>query len=274
MDWYDKIQEAAAFIRERSDLPVRTGLILGTGLDAVRTYVREAVTIPYAEIPHFRHSTVSGHTGSLILGYLDAAPVALMAGRLHYYEGYSMQEVTFPVRVLKALGVEQVFITNAAGATNPDFSAGDLVVLRDHINLHPENPLRGPHDPRLGDRFPDVSAAYDPELRQAALAYASTQAYRMHEGVYTGLQGPNLETPAEYGFIHHIGGDLVGMSTVPEVLVARHAGLKVFALSVISNVCWPPDRIRETSLDDVLRVVSENTPRAISVLRHLLKHFG
>lgn len=268
---YDQLQEALAFLREQIDFQPRYGIILGTGLGNLTTEIEVVAAIPYQDIPHFPVSTVESHKGQLVFGLLEQVPIVAMAGRFHYYEGYSMKEVTFPVRVLKLLGIDLLVISNAAGGTHPDYEAGDIVFVRDHINLQPENPLRGANDERLGVRFPDMLTTYDRTLNAKASAIAKTNNIRAHEGVYLGLQGPNLETPAEYQFIHRIGGDLVGMSTVPEVLVARHMGLAVFVLSVVTNKCYPLDAIRETTLEEVIATASSAEPKMRLIVKTLLK---
>jgi purine-nucleoside phosphorylase len=194
-----------------------------------------------------------------------------MAGRFHYYEGYTMQQITFPVRVMKFLGVRHLFISNAAGGINPDFYAGDIVLVRDHINLQADNPLRGPNDERLGPRFPDMLHTYDRKLNAVGLAAAALNDIRAHEGVYVGLQGPNLETPAEYHFLHTVGGDLVGMSTVPEVLVAKHSGLPLTVMSVVTNRCYPISEIVETSVEDVIAAAQAAEPKMRLILEALLQ---
>ena len=255
------LQETLAFLRTRTTLEPRFGIILGTGLSALADDIEAETTIPYAEIPHFPVSTVESHRGQLIFGRLNGVPVVAMAGRFHYYEGYSMQEVTFPVRVLSSLKIERLIISNAAGGTNAAYRAGDLVLVRDHINLQPANPLRGPNDERLGPRFPDMLRTYDRALNARALAWCAEQGYRAHEGVYVALPGPNLETPAEYNFLHRIGGDLVGMSTVPEVLVARHGGTPVTVISVVTNQCYPIEEITETTVAEVIEVARVAEPK-------------
>lgn len=235
-DLFDKIQTAAAFIAGRSALRPVAGIILGSGLGELADAIRIEADIPYGEIPYFPVSTVQGHSGKLILGMLGAVPVIAMAGRFHYYEGYSMQELTFPVRVIRSLGASALFVSNAAGGMHPGFAVGDLMVITDHINLMPEHPLRGTHDDRLGPRFPDMSAPYDRELIDRARDLAAARGWRLQEGVYAGVQGPSFETRAEYAYLHRIGADAVGMSTVPEVIVAVHAGMRVFAASVITDL--------------------------------------
>jgi purine-nucleoside phosphorylase len=231
-----KITAAGEYISKFwQDKPV-AGIILGSGLGNLTQEIERSVEIPYSDIPHFPESTVEGHSGKLILGYMQGKPVVAMAGRFHFYEGFSMQQVTFPVRVMKALGIHTLFISNAAGGMNPAFQVGDLMIIRDHINLQPEHPLRGKNEDTLGPRFPDMSEPYSKALIDAANKIAANNNISLHSGVYVGVQGPTFETRAEYKYMHIIGGDAVGMSTVPEVIVAAHAGLKVFAMSVITDI--------------------------------------
>ena len=267
---YGRIQECVSFLQKQTDFRPQLGFILGTGLSGLASEIETVFSIDYARIPHFPVSTVESHQGKLIFGYLAGRPVVAMAGRFHFYEGYSMQQLTFPVRVLKFLGIERLIISNAAGSTNPAINMGDIVFVRDHINLQADNPLRGYNDERLGPRFPDMLQTYDRSLNARALAIAAKLGVPAHEGVYVALQGPNLETPAEYHFLHVIGGDLVGMSTVPEVLVARHMELPVLVVSVVSNKCYPLSEIRETSLQDVISAVQAAEPRLKAVMLKLL----
>lgn len=267
---YDQIQETLAYLRARTDAQPHVALILGTGLGGVADELTEITAFDYANLPHFPRSTVESHRGQLLFGKLAGVPVVCMAGRFHYYEGYTMQQVTFPVRVMRALGAERLIISNAAGGTNPDYRAGDLVFIRDHINLQPENPLRGANDERLGPRFPDMLRAYDRAWNQTALEVAAANGIRAHEGVYLGLQGPNLETPAEYEYIHRIGGDVVGMSTVPEVLVGVHAGFKIFVVSVVTNQCIPLEQLTPTTIPEVIAVARAAEPKMALVVKHLL----
>lgn len=269
---YEQINEAVAYIRDITDFEPQYGIVLGTGLGNLTDEILVAATVDYRDIPHFPASTVQSHKGKLVFGYLNGAPVVVMAGRFHYYEGYSMQQVTFPIRVLKFLGISSLIITNVSGSVNASMLPGDLVFLQDHINLQPENPLRGDNDERLGPRFPDMSSAYDRQMNDKALAIAKRQGIPAHEGIYACLQGPNLETRAEYFFLHRIGADLVGMSTVGEVLVARHMELPVFAISVVSNLCYPPEMIRKTTVDEVIAVAQEAEPRMRAVIRELVAH--
>jgi purine-nucleoside phosphorylase len=268
---YDQIQEAIKFIQTKTNFQPKFGIILGTGLSDLINDIEIICKIPYGEIPHFPVSTVASHKGKLVFGTLDNVPIVAMAGRFHYYEGYSMKQVTFPVRVLKFLGIKQLFISNAAGSVNENMKQGDLVFIKDHINMQPENPLRGENDERLGVRFPDMLKTYDRQLNARALAIAKANKITAHEGVYLGLQGPNLETPAEYVFMHRIGADVIGMSTVPEVLVAQHSDLPVFVVSVISNQAYPPEIIKETTLEEVVAIVEAITPKVCLIVRKLMK---
>jgi len=268
---YEQIQEALHYIQSQTTIQPQFGIILGTGLGGLVDEIEIAHTIAYQDIPHFPEPTVESHKGQLIFGKLSGKSVVAMAGRFHYYEGYSMKQVTFPVRVLKMLGIERIIISNVSGSTNPAIEAGDIVFVKDHINLHAENPLRGVNDERLGPRFPDMLYAYDRDLNQRALGIAKENNIPAHEGVYVGLQGPNLETPAEYNYINRIGGDLVGMSTVPEVIVARHMGLAVFVLSVVSNKCYPIESIVPTTLESVLALAKVAEPRMHLIVKKILE---
>lgn len=268
---YEQIQETVAHIREQiGNFQPKIGLVLGTGLSGLAQGIEEIIHLPYTSLPHFAQSTVAGHAGKLILGYLNGVPVAALAGRFHYYEGYEMSAVTFPIRVLKFLGIEQLIISNAAGSVQAHLQAGDLVFIKDHINLHAQNPLRGANDERLGLRFPDMLHAYNRTLNQKALELAKTKNIRAFEGVYVGTQGPNLETPAEYNFFHLMGGDVVGMSTVPEVLVAKHMDLPVLVVSVVSNRCYPIEELTETTLEEVLAVVEVAAAKLEELVLELL----
>lgn len=232
----DKIKETAAFLAGKvSDMP-RTAIILGTGLGTLVDYIEDKQYIPYSEIPNFPVSTVEGHSGNLIFGTLGGKRVMAMQGRFHYYEGYDMKTVTFPVRVMRALGVETLIVSNAAGGMNKEFLVGDVMVITDHINLFPENPLRGKNYNELGTRFPAMTEAYSKRLVAIADQIAQEKGIRLMHGVYVGTTGPTFETPAEYEYFRIIGGDAVGMSTVPEVIVANHGGMEVFGLSVITDL--------------------------------------
>ncbi len=232
----DKIKETAEFIRHQSEEMPKIAVILGTGLGDLVNHIEIKKEIPYAEIPNFPVSTVAGHSGKLIFGNLGGKFIVAMQGRFHYYEGYDMKQVTFPVRVFKEIGVETLFVSNAAGGMNKDFVVGDVMIITDHINLFPENPLRGKNYDELGPRFPAMTEAYSHAMVDMADAIAREDGIRLMHGVYVGTPGPTFETPAEYEYFRIIGGDAVGMSTVPEVIVANHAGMKVFGVSVITDL--------------------------------------
>ena len=270
MTLYDKIQATASFIQQKTTTKPTVGIILGSGLGGLVDIIEKEASIPYSDIPNFPLSTVEGHSGKLIFGKIGGNAVVLMAGRFHYYEGYSMEEVTFPVRVMKALGVETVVISNAAGGTNPGFAIGDLMIIKDHINICPEHPLRGPNDERLGTRFPDMSKAYDHELIAIAKDIAMEQGIGVRTGVYIGLQGPTFETPAEYKMLHILGADAVGMSTVAEVIVARHGGMRVFAMSVITDLGVTDVPITITH-EEVLEAANAAAPKMAGLVEELVK---
>ena len=270
MTLFDRIQATASFIQQKTNTKPTVGIILGSGLGGLVDIIEKEASIPYADIPNFPLSTVEGHSGKLIFGKIGGNAVVLMAGRFHYYEGYSMEEVTFPVRVMKALGVETVVISNAAGGTNPGFAIGDLMIIKDHINICPEHPLRGPNDERLGTRFPDMSKAYDHELIAVAKEIASEQGIGVRTGVYIGLQGPTFETPAEYRMLHILGADAVGMSTVAEVIVARHGGMRVFAMSVITDLGVTDVPITITH-EEVLEAANAAAPKMAGLVEELVK---
>ncbi|AVX20076.1 MAG: purine-nucleoside phosphorylase [Bacillota bacterium] len=234
--WKVKLTEAVEYIRRHTDYLPEIALILGSGLGALAEEIEEAVTIPYRELPHFPVSTVEGHAGRLVLGKLKGKTVVAMQGRFHYYEGYSMGEVTFPVRVMKLLGARQLFVTNAAGGINREFKPGDLMLITDHINLMGSNPLIGPNWDDFGPRFPDMSAAYSARLQEIADRVAASQGFKLQRGVYAAMTGPSYETPAEIRYLAKIGADAVGMSTVPEVIVANHSGMEVLGISCITNM--------------------------------------
>ena len=271
---YEQIQEAVRYIHSQSETKPQFGIILGTGLGNLTDDIEVECEIPYGDIPHFPVSTVQSHKGKLVLGTLEGKKVVAMAGRFHYYEGYSMKQITFPVRVMKFLGVEALIISNAAGSTNHHIYAGDLVFLRDHINMQPEHPLRGPNDERLGPRFPDMLYAYNADWNNKAMGIALENGIRAHVGVYLALQGPNLETPAEYHFVHTVGADLVGMSTVPEVLVAKHMEVPVFVISVVSNKCYPLETLRETTLDEVIEVAKNAEPKMRLIVKEMMQYMA
>lgn len=231
-----RIQEAAAFIAKETNIKPQIGLILGSGLGVLADLIEQPIVVDYSRIPHFPVSTVEGHAGELVVGTIKGKQVLVMKGRFHAYEGYGAETVSFPVRVMKELGVEKLIVTNAAGGINENYQVGDLMVISDHLNLTYRNPLIGPNDSQLGVRFPDMSEAYSKRLRKLAHEVAASQDFKLQEGVYVGLLGPNYETPAEIRMFRTLGGDSVGMSTVPEVIVARHAGIEVLGFSCISNM--------------------------------------
>ena len=258
---FDKIQESKTYI-ERILIPkAKIAVVLGTGLGDFAQTLTDIIEMPYSEIPHFPVSTVASHQGKFVFGYKSGVPVVVMAGRFHYYEGYSAAEITFPIRVLKALGVEKMILTNAAGGINPHFIEGDIVQVTDHINLMPEHPLRGFNDERLGLRFPDMLQAYDAEMIISFRKIADNLGLSLKQGVYLGLQGPSLETPAEYKMARIMGADILGMSTIPEVIVAKHAGIKVAVFSIVSNVCFPKSAITETTVEAVIATVMKSVGR-------------
>ncbi|MEO0897951.1 MAG: purine-nucleoside phosphorylase [Bacteroidota bacterium] len=266
-----ELQEALDFIRRqyKGEDP-EIGIILGTGLGALSEQIDQEKVIPYNFIPHFPISTVESHFGKLIFGKLGGKRVVAMQGRMHYYEGYQMHEITFPIRVMKLLGIHTLFLSGAAGGVNLSYKNGDLVVIHDHINLQTSNPLIGPNLNELGPRFPDMSKPYDRSLVEKALKVGKEKGYAIHKGVYAAVTGPNLETPAEYRFLGIIGADLVGMSTVPEVLVARHMDLCVCAISVITDEC-DPDNLREFSLDEVIEIANQAEPKLTDMFLTLIK---
>jgi purine-nucleoside phosphorylase len=272
---FDLAEEAKNYINNRSEhFKPRFGLVLGTGLGKLAEEILVHAEIPYQDIPNFPVSTVEGHAGKLILGFLEGIPVVAMSGRFHYYEGYSAKQVTFPIRVMKMLGIERLFISSAVGSVNADMNAGDIVLIKDHINLQPENPLRGFNDSRFGVRFPDMKDAYDQAMNTEVINIGKELSIDVKSGVYLALQGPNLETPAEYRFAHIIGADVIGMSTVPEVIVARHMELPVLVSTVVSNKCYPIEEIQETTLEDVLRVVNEAEPKLAKLIKTVLKRIS
>lgn len=270
------LEDAVGFIRGRTAAEPRVGIILGTGLGGLVREIRIEEAIDYAEIPHFPLSTVESHTGRLIVGTLAGTPVVAMQGRFHSYEGYPMERIVFPVRVMAkgpGLGVTHLLISNAAGGMNPEFRRGDLMAITDHINLLGANPLTGPNDPSLGPRFPDMSEAYDRGLIGLAREAAREAGIALRDGVFVAVQGPNLETRAEYRFLRTIGADAVGMSTVPETIAAVHLGLKVFGMSIITDECVP-ETLRPVDVEEIIRVAGEAEPRLSAVFSGLTARIG
>jgi purine-nucleoside phosphorylase len=264
MNLLQSIKEATDFIQKHITIKPDVGIILGTGLGGITHHIEVQLSLSYKDIPHFPLSTVESHEGRLLFGTLSGKQVVAMQGRFHYYEGYSMQQVTFPVRVLKALGVNTLFISNAAGGLNPEQQVSDLMAISDHINMQPEHPLRGKNEDTLGPRFPDMSDVYDMTLLDKAKAIAQRNGIRLHTGVYVSVSGPTLETPAEYRMLRTMGADAVGMSTVPEVIVARHMNMCVFAVSVITDL-GVPGKIHKVSLEDVISA-SQKAENSLTIL--------
>lgn len=266
---YERIRETAEWLRERRPNAPQTAIVLGTGLGQLAERIEKLVCIPYADIPNFPVSTVEGHAGQLIFGRLGGRDVMAMEGRFHYYEGYTMQQVTFPVRVMHELGIRTLFVSNAAGGMNPAFSIGDLMVITDHINFMPENPLHGPNVPP-GPRFPDMSEAYSRELIARADEIAARNGIKVQHGVYLATQGPTFETPAEYRMFASWGADAVGMSTVPEVIVANHCGMRCFGMSIITDLGGFGEPVKVTH-EEVQRAASAVQPLMATIMEELVK---
>ena len=268
------IQQTTQYILEKTNsFKPTVGIILGSGLGGLVKEINVQYTLPYKDIPNFPQSTVHGHSGQLIVGYLSGKPVMAMQGRFHYYEGYDMKQITFPVRVMKQLGINILIVSNAAGGMNPEFELGDLMIIKDHINLFPSNPLIGKNHDELGPRFLDMSDAYCKEYREIAQQIADKHNIRVKEGVYIGVSGPCFETPAEYRCFWRMGADAVGMSTVPEVIVARHSGMKVFGMSIITDL-GIDGHIENVSHEEVLRVATAQEPKMSLIVKELVKEIG
>jgi len=266
----EKILETTKFIQSKiGDFKPSTGIVLGSGLGNLATHIEVHVAIPYSEIPNFPVSTVVGHAGKLAFGTINGHKVVAMQGRFHYYEGYTMKELTFPIRVMKYLGIDRLFLSNAAGGTNPAFKVGDIMVINDQMNLLPSNPLMGTNDDRLGPRFLDMHNAYDKNLIDKAFEVAKKNGIKLQEGVYAAVSGPCFETPAEYGYIRILGADAIGMSTVPEVIVARHMGLSCFAVSIITDL-GIKGMVVEVSHEEVLEAAAKAEPVLTTVIKGML----
>jgi purine-nucleoside phosphorylase len=266
----NQITKAVEFIRTITGSKPKIGIILGTGLGGLVKEIKKEVVIDYANIPHFAVSTVESHHGKLIFGTLAGKNIVAMQGRFHLYEGYNLKQITFPVRVMKFLGVQSILISNAAGALNPLFKKGDVMLIADHINLLGDNPLIGPNDDELGPRFPDMSEAYSKELITLAEQAALDLKIRVQKGVYAAMQGPNLETKAEYRFLRTIGADAVGMSTIPEDIVAVHMGMKVLGFSILTDECFP-DALKPALLEEILKVAAKAEPKMTAIMKEVVK---
>ena len=266
----EKIEQAVNFIKSAVDLKPEVAIILGTGLGDLSQQIKASKKIPYDQIPFFPKPTVLGHKGELVFGTLSGKKVVAMEGRFHYYEGHSLEEVTFPVRVMKALGAGVLIVSNASGGMNPAFKPGDLVIITDQINFMGVNPLIGPNDESLGSRFPDMSEPYNRGLIQVAEKVAGEKKLKVQKGVYIGVTGPNLETAAEYRFMHQIGADIVGMSTVPEVIVAVHSGLKVLGISCVTDSC-DPDNLKPADIKEILKIAAEAEPKLTKLVSKVVE---
>ena len=270
---WDEIHETKAFLSGHWKGTPRAGLILGTGLGSLAARIEADVAIPYAEIPHFPTSTAPTHAGQLLCGTLEGIPVMAMEGRVHYYEGCSLRQVTFPIRVIKAMGADTLVLTSAVGGMNPQYALGDVVILADHISLLPDNPLRGINDDRLGPRFPDMSQPYDPSLIEQSRTIALRLGISAHKGVLVAVPGPNLETRAEYRMLRAMGADVVGMSTVPECIAAVHAGLRTVAYSIVTDMCLP-DALEPANIDRIVRIAGEGGQRLERILVELFREMN
>ena len=269
-DLVEKIESAMKEIRKSYKARPEVAIILGTGLGGLATEIEKKTVIRYESIPHFPRPTLEAHAGNLVCGTLSGKEVVAMEGRFHFYEGYTPEEITLPVRVMKMLGAGVLIVSNACGGMNPHYRTGDIVVVEDHINLMGFNPLIGPNDERLGPRYPDMCEPYDLKLVRLVEEIALKNAIRAHRGVYVGVAGPNLETRAEYRFLKTIGADVVGMSTVPEVLVAVHMGMKVVGLSIVTDICLP-DALKPANIEEIIRVANEAEPKLTKIVKELVR---
>lgn len=266
----EKITESVEFIKQKIKIEPEIAIILGTGLGGLTEDIKEKESIPYSKIPHFPVSTVEGHSGNLVFGKLGNKIVVAMQGRFHHYEGYSLEEVTFPIRVMKKLGADIIIISNAAGGMNRYFKRGDLMLIADHISLFSGNPLIGPNDEEMGSRFPDMSQAYDNKLLELAKEAGAEEGIELRQGIYIGLTGPTLETPAEYRFLIAAGADAVGMSTVPEVIVANHMGMKVLGISCITDLAID-GVVKKTGLGEILKAASDAEPKMTKIVERVIE---
>jgi purine-nucleoside phosphorylase len=266
---FQQVEQAVEVVRHHWSGTPHAGLILGTGLGSVAELIETQAVLDYEQLPHFPQSTTQSHAGRLVCGRLQGVPLVAMEGRFHAYEGYSHRQITFPVRVMRALGAKLLIVSNACGGMNPQYAAGDIMVIEDHINLMNSNPLLGPNDDRLGPRFPDMCCPYDRQLIERALEIARCENFAAHKGVYVAVTGPNLETRAEYRFLRAIGADVVGMSTVPEVIAAVHAGMRVLGLSVVTDICLP-DALKPAHIDEILAVAAAAEPKLRKIVLGIL----
>lgn len=266
----EQIDQAAAFVRQRTKVKPQIGMILGSGLGALAREIDADAAIPYAEIPNFPRSTVEGHSGQLVLGRLEGKPVVAMQGRVHFYEGYTLQQVVFPVRVMRALGAGVLLVSNAAGGINRQWYRGDLMIIADHINFFGSNPLIGPNDPDLGPRFPDMSQPYDPEFIALVERAATAEGITVRKGVYVGVHGPSYETPAELRMLGRWGADAVGMSTVPEVIAARHIGMRVLGITAITDMATG-EQVQQVTHEEVMAVAKEVEPKFIRLVKRIVR---
>jgi purine-nucleoside phosphorylase len=265
----EKIKESASFLSHKKKSTPKVAIVLGSGLGGLVDHLKIEIEIPYTQIPNFPQSTVKGHRGSIVFGKMNNVDVVVLSGRLHFYEGYTMKEVTFPLQVLKEIGVETLILSNAAGGMNPTFKVGDIMVINDHINMMGFNPLLGPNDDRIGPRFPDMSEAYSKKINKIAFQTAESLNIHLQQGVYVGVTGPCFETPAEYRAFHILGGDAIGMSTVPETIVARHRGMEVFALSVITDL-GVVGNVEKVSPEEVLMAATIAGPKMVQLVYNML----
>lgn len=270
LDLYDKIQETTRFLKSKWDQTPRAGVVLGTGLGSLVEKIDVQASIDYEEIPNFLKSTATSHRGRLVCGELNGLPIMAMEGRYHMYEGYSLKEITLPVRIMKAMGAELLVVSNACGGMNPNYRCGDIMMIEDHINLLGDNPLIGINDDRLGPRFPDMCEPYCHKLIDRALELGRKNDIRVHQGVFVAVAGPNLETRAEYRFLRTIGADVVGMSTVPEVIVAVHEGMRVVGFSVITDMCLP-DALKPANVEEIIAIANEAEPKLTALVTGVLE---
>lgn len=267
---YDKIKQTSEFIQNKINIKPKVGIVLGSGLGNLANQIEVETAIDYHDIPNFPEVTVKGHNGRLLMGKLGGKDIIAMQGRFHFYEGHSMKDLTFPIRVMIDMGIDLLIVSNAAGGMNPNFKVGDIMLINDHINLFPDNPLMGQNDDRLGERFPDMSEIYDKALIKKAHQIAEANNIKLQEGVYVGTSGPTFETPAEYKYFHIIGGDTVGMSTVPETIVARHAGIKSFGFSIVTDL-GVEGQVETVSHEEVIEAANAAEPKLTLIVTELLK---